>query len=223
MRTALLFLAFATVLPACSFSMQAGTGANDPNRRGRRPAGVPVGPTPAPVAPSVAAKWPAGTRPVSTPTVFGGGTNDVWKGAVYWTPDNATAIPALDTIVPTGLLYAREINVAPQTFAGGFPGLDSTHLSDFAIRYEAALNVSAEADYDFRLVADDGAILKIDNTVIIDNNGVKTAPVSKEGPVHLVVGNHTISIDYFQTNGPVALQLFCKKVGEAERVCPTSL
>ena len=45
----------------------------------------------------------------------------------------------------------------------------------------------------------------------------------KSGPVHLVKGTHLLSVDYFQTTGSVALQLFCKKSGGTETICPTHL
>ena len=233
MRTALLlplvFVATSSLL-GCSFSMRAGTNPNQPGNPstqggprgiGKRTVG-PVGPTPAPVAPTPGVPRTTG---LTAATIFGSNTVSAggFQGSLYWLPAGTTTLPTLASMTPNGSLNIAALNIAPQTFTGGFPGLDSTHNSNFAIHYEAPLVVSSEADYDFRLVADDGAVLRIDNTSIVDNDGVKTAAASKEGPVHLVVGTHVISVDYFQATGPVALQLFCKKVGDTERVCPTSL
>lgn len=200
---------------------------------GRRPAGQPSGPTPAPTSTSTAPA-PAPTTPPVPPTgapivtgatVFGGGTVDAtgFKGNIYWVDQNTTQVPPLESLQPAGFLFTKEINVAPQAFSTGFPGVDATRHEYFAIRYEAPLVVTAEADYDFRLVADDGAILRIDNTPIVDNDGLKTAPGEKTGPVHLVAGTHLIQVDYLQGGGNVALQLFCTKAGETEKVCPTQL
>jgi hexosaminidase len=83
--------------------------------------------------------------------------------------------------------------------------------------------VTTEADYDFRVVAHDGAVLLIDNTPIVDNDGTKSAASDKTGPVHLVAGTHMIAVNYFQTTGNAALQVFCKKANDTERVCPTQL
>jgi hypothetical protein len=124
---------------------------------------------------------------------------------------------------PNGFLFTSQINVAPQAFAGGFPGVDPAHTQNFAIRYEAPLVVSAEADYDFRIVADDGAILRIDGTPIVDNDGARAAPASKDGPVHLIAGTHVIQVDYLQTTGNVALQVYCTKANGTETICPTHL
>jgi hypothetical protein len=38
-----------------------------------------------------------------------------------------------------------------------------------------------------------------------------------------VKGTHVITVDYFQSTGQVALQLFCKKAGGTESICPTKL
>ena len=132
-------------------------------------------------------------------------------------------MPALGSMQPNGLIFAKEINVSSGA-PSGFPGVDANKKENFAIRYEAPLVVETEADYDFRIVSDDGAILQIDGMAIVDNDGVKNAPAEKTGPVHLVKGTHRITVDYFQAKGNVALQVFCKKKGDsADKVCPTKL
>jgi hypothetical protein len=250
MRKVLLPLAFlsTSTLLACSFQMHAGTEPQHPQKApppppatstapnvqpgavrhiGKRTTG-PSGPTPAPTTttttPVPVPTTTAGTT-VVTPTIFGNSTVDAtgYKGALYWIPAGTQKLPTLTSMTPNGYLFSHDLNVAPQAFTTGFPGIDASHTSNFAIHYEAPLVVSTEADYDFRLVSDDGAVLKIDGTPIIDNDGIKTTATSKEGPVHLVVGTHVISVDYFQATGNVGLQLFCKKFGDTEKVCPTSL
>ena len=58
---------------------------------------------------------------------------------------------------------------------------------------------------------------------IVDNDGVKTAPAEVSGPAPRVASSHVITVDYLQTTGNVALQLFCTKTNETEKVCPTHL
>lgn len=197
---------------------------------GKRTSG-PSGPTPTPTGtntsqpPPTPPPPPSGAPIVSGATVFGSGTVETtgFKGSLYWLPAGTTKLPALASMQPSGYLFTKELNVAPQPFAGGFPGVDPARHDHFAIRYEAPLVVTAEADYDFRLVADDGAVLLIDNTPIVDNDGARATPAEKTGPVHLVAGTHLITVDYLQTTGNVALQVFCKKANDTERVCPTQL
>lgn len=184
------------------------------------PGATPGSPAPAP-APGTP---PAGMPILAGTNIFGTGTPDPngWKGSFFVIPAGTAKMPALATMTPNGALFASSLNVAPQQFSGGFPGIDPARNTDFAIRWEAPLIVTNEADYTFRLASDDGTILSIDGTLIIDNDG-NHGPVPKEGPVHLVPGTHAITVDYFQGGGGVALQLFCKKAGGAETVCPTKL
>lgn len=244
MRNLSLSLAFvvAAVTAGCSFRVG---GKSDP--------GVPQGgaaPTATPAAPAAPGKTPvalgrvktvpgAQPAPGTTPTpttppagvpvlvgtnVFGTGTPDAsgWKGSFFTIPPTTQKIPALATMQPNGVLFAKELNVTNKSMTGGFPGIDATRNESFAIRWEAPLIVDNEADYTFRIVSDDGANVLIDNTLIVDNDGQHNV-LEKSGPVHLVKGTHVITVDYFQNTGAVALQLFCKKAGGTETICPTRL
>lgn len=196
---------------------------------GKRSPGQPTGPSPTPSNTATVdpppPPPPSGAPIVSGATIFGSGTVDAtgFKGNIYWVDAGTTKVPALASMTPVGYLFTKELNVAPQAFTSGFPGVDAARKENFAIRYEAPLIVSEAADYDFRLVAEDGALLQIDGTPIVDNDGVKTAPGEKTGPVHLVAGTHVITVDYLQTTGNVALQVFCTKANDVERICPTHL
>lgn len=201
---------------------------------GKRTTG-PVGPTPSPStppstdpSPAPAPSVPPGVPLVNAPTIFGHGTTPTsaaWKGNIYFVAAGATKLPDFTTAKPNGFLWANELNVTPQAFTTGFPGVDPAKKDNFAIRYEAPLTVTGETqDWDFRLVSDDGAVLSIDGMKIVENDGVKTAPAEKTGPVRLTPATHVITVDYFQTTGNVALQVYCKKVGEtADKICPLSL
>lgn len=237
-------LVVACITAGCSFQVGSGrtatpapgTPAATPGAPAPAPGpGGPAGPgvrvgnrvkIPAPGAPGAPAPAtpPAGLPILAGTNIFGSGTPDPngWKGSFFVIPAGTAKMPALATMTPNGALFASQLNVAPQQFSGGFPGIDAARNTDFAIRWEAPLIVTNEADYTFRLASDDGTILSIDGTLIIDNDG-NHGPVPKEGPVHLVPGTHAITVDYFQGSGGVALQLFCKKAGGAETVCPTKL
>ncbi|MBS2020327.1 MAG: hypothetical protein JST00_46140 [Deltaproteobacteria bacterium] len=178
-----------------------------------------------------------GTSPGTTPpsavgipvlagaNIFGSGTPDAsgWKGSYYAIAPATQKVPALATMTPTGVLFAKELNVSRKPMTGGFPGIDASRNENFAIRFEAPLIVDNEGDYTFRLVSEDGSTLQIDGTPILDNDGTRDNVAEKSGPVHLVKGTHSITVDYFQSTGQVALQLYCKKAGGAETVCPTKL
>ncbi len=179
--------------------------------------------SPAP-APTTDSKPSSGVPVLIGTNAFGQGTPDAsgWKGSFFLLPPATQKLPALATSQPNGLLFAKELNVVLKPMTGGFPGIDATRNEDFAIRWEAPLIVDSEADYTFRILSDDGSNLLIDNTLIVENDSQHTIR-EKSGPVHLVKGTHLITVDYFQATGPVALQLFCKKAGGAETICPTRL
>lgn len=186
-------------------------------------------PSATPATPATPGTTPAtpGTTAIpvlSGTNVFGQGTPDAagWKGSYFAIAAGTTKVPALATLTPTGVLFAHELNVPAKAMTGGFPGIDAARNENFAIRWEAPLIVDTESDYTFRIVSDDGAIVQIDGTPIVDNDGAHGVQ-EKSGPVHLVKGTHVISVDYFQTTGSVALQLFCKKAGGTETICPTHL
>lgn len=166
----------------------------------------------------------ADPRFVTAATPFGGpdGNDTSYVGLLYFTNPGATSLPAFESMKPTGALFVNTLNVAPNTTFAGFPGVDN-RANDFAIRYEAPLTVATEGDYELRMVSDDGAKLYIDDMLILDNDGVKTAAAEKAGPVHLVAATHTIKIDYFHTTGPVALQVYVKPPGSGETLLGTKL
>jgi hypothetical protein len=177
-------------------------------------------PTPTPVTPAPT----TGGAIVTSSTPFGNNAQSTtgFKGSIYFIPAGTTTIPNLSGMTPSGFLFTPTLNIPSQQFSAGFPGVN-TQSQNFAIRYVAPLTVTTESDYDFRLNADDGAVLSIDNTTIVDDNGVHTTATTNHGPVHLVAGVHAIQVDYFQTTGGITLQLFCTKSGSKETVCPTAL
>jgi hypothetical protein len=185
------------------------------------PAGAANQPGATPATPATPA---AGIPVLAGTNIFGQGTPDPtgWKGSFFVIPPASQKLPALATMTPNGVLFAKELNVPAKAMTGGFPGIDATRNENFALRFEAPLIVDTEADYTFRVLSDDGAIVSIDTTPIVDNDGAH-GPTEKSGPVHLVKGTHGITVDYFQTTGGVALQLFCKKAGGTETICPTHL
>lgn len=148
--------------------------------------------------------------PVVSKTVpFGGSDsgNGALLGLVYFLADETSKLPNFDEYLPSGALFAKELNVSPREFTEGFPGVDP-RSEWFAIRYVGQFSTKVAGDYDFRLVSDDGATLRVDNVPLIDNDGLHEA-TEKRGKIRLMPGQHSIELHYFQGARPnVALQLF---------------
>lgn len=161
---------------------------------------------------------------ISKPVAFGDGKPSPGSilGLVYFLDENTQKLPDFSNLVPTAALYTKQFDIAPRKFEDGFPGVDGRY-EFFAIKYAGQFEVKAPGEYEFRLVSDDGATVKVDNVLLIDNDGVHP-PAEKRAKIRLLAGNHSIEVKYFQ--GPrydVALQLFVTPPGGKEKLWSSSL
>ncbi len=142
------------------------------------------------------------------------------KGDIYFLPRNTESVEALKNMVPKGSIYTTALNVPPQDFLLGFPGITDRY-EWFAIDYSGRFWIEKPGLYRFRLVSDDGAMLYVDGQLIVDNDGVHS-PQIRLGSIRLEGGMHAIRVPYFQ--GPantVALKLDIAGPGEEARVFTT--
>lgn len=190
-------------LPAGQTAPTAGTAQNPPARRPgvNRPAGRPPA--------------SGGATKVTAATPFGGPEAGAFRGLAYVIPADTTKMPTFSGMVPFAMVHTDSFNVASQPFATGFPGALDGQVENFAIRYTGKFSVPAEGNYTFKLVSDDGAVLYIDGTKVVDNDGVHTSKTTT-GEARLKAGAHDLRLDYFQAKGPVALQLFLVTSGKDE-------
>ncbi len=143
------------------------------------------------------------------------------RGLVYHIHHNTTQLPDFDKLKPAGpAIYASSLNLPPQDFKQGFPGVTKRN-EWFAIDYSGKFWIASPGIYSFSLLSDDGAMLYIDDQVVIDNDGVH-APLEKTGVAALSGGIHRIRVSYFQ--GPkwqIALVLKVAGPGQELRVFST--
>lgn len=142
------------------------------------------------------------------------------RGSVYHIRHNTAALPNFERLKPSGVIYTSELNVPPQDFKQGFPGV-TKRFEWFAIDYTGRFWIKYPGVYMFALTSDDGSRLYIDNEVVIDNDG-QHPPLDRVGTVKLSAGVHRIRVSYFQ--GPrfhVALVLKVAGPGEELRVFST--
>lgn len=142
------------------------------------------------------------------------------RGSIYYIPHNTVAIPKFAKLKPAGTIYTPSLNVPPQDFKEGFPGV-SKRFEWFAIDYTGRFWIDNPGTYNFSLLSDDGAWLYIDGQLTVDNGG-QHAPIEKSGTIYLRGGIHDIRVAYFQ--GPkfqVALVLRVAGPGERLRIFST--
>jgi len=85
---------------------------------------------------------------------------------------------------------------------------------EWSARFTGTLRVADSADYEFRLEADDGARLILDELVVAEGM-ISGRQNDSEGAAHLAAGDHRIQVDYFQHGGSMALRLYWRRPGEA--------
>jgi len=143
------------------------------------------------------------------------------RGAIHHIRRNTSHLPDLaKKKKPVGIIYTTALNVLPQDFQNGFPGV-TKRFEWFAIDYTGRFWIEKPGDYKFQLTSDDGSKLYIDDEVLIDNDG-QHPPVTVTAETKLSGGIHRLRLSYFQ--GPrfhVALQLLVAGAGEELRVFST--
>jgi hypothetical protein len=117
-------------------------------------------------------------------------------GRVYYIPENTETLPDFSRLRPVGTISATRLDIQPQSFTAGFPGV-TDRFEWFAIDYKGRISLVEAGTYTFRLTSDDGAKLFIDGREVIDNDGIH-GPGSIDAEVELAAGIHEIRVPYFQ-------------------------
>jgi PKD repeat protein len=98
------------------------------------------------------------------------------------------------------------------------------NLTDnFIVHAIANLTVPTAGVYTFRLTSDDGSELLIDDSLVVDNDGLHGAE-DEDGDVQLTAGMHALRINYFEAGGDQVLRLSWRRPGETTfSVVPNSV
>jgi hypothetical protein len=143
------------------------------------------------ITPSAA---PDNTIPVPAVVIPGG-----LCGELYYLPQGADKLPDFEKLElePIGAMYTDGLNVTPRKFSAGFPGI-TWRFEWFAIDFRGRFWIENPGVYRFALTSDDGSKLYIDNTLLINLDGIHDAQFGKAGKVNLSDGFHRIRLSYFQ-------------------------
>ena len=118
------------------------------------------------------------------------------RGMVHHIPHDTSRLPDFQKLKPKGAIYAASLNVPPQDFKAGFPGV-TDRFEWFAIDYTGRFWIDRPGMYTCVLTSDDGARLYLDDQLIIDNDR-QHAPEDRTGSIRLTGGIHRIRVSYFQ-------------------------
>ena len=141
------------------------------------------------------------------------------EGNIFALPTDTRKLPDFDTMSSLGKIYTKELNIPGRSWTNGFPGV-TDRVEWFGIEYKATFTVKKEGRYTFTLLSDDGSKLFIDDSLVIDNDGLH-GQVAKSKIFELDKSTHEIRIQYFQ--GPrfvIALQFFTKLENENQEIFP---
>lgn len=143
------------------------------------------------------------------------------EGRIYNLQHGTARLPDLQTMKPAGTIYTTFLNIPPQDFQQGFPGV-TKRFEWFGIDYTGRFWAEKEGLYQFSLLSDDGSKLYIDGAEVIDNDGAHP-PLEVIGSVQLTRGAHEIRVAYFQGRRYlVALVLKVAPPGEPMRIFNTN-
>lgn len=128
----------------------------------------------------------------------------------YFEPENNFSIGSVNGIAKTSGV-AKNIS------------LDKKERDDkFAFLFEGFIKISKDAAYTFYTSSDDGSVLYIDDTEVV-NNGGEHGTQEKSGRVALKKGFHKIRVAYFDSGGGNSLSVKMQQDGGKKQEIPGSV
>jgi hexosaminidase len=85
-------------------------------------------------------------------------------------------------------------------------------LKQYGLAFEGYLRAPADGFYQFSVESDDGAVLQIDDEIVVDNDG-NHSPRLVSGYIPLCQGPHKFQLKYFQGEGGATLKVMWGPVG----------
>ena len=85
--------------------------------------------------------------------------------------------------------------------------LDVENKDHFAVEFSAHLQVDSAGLYSFGIMSDDGALLFVDDALLIDNDGSHSSEM-KRNSISLSAGKHTLRVAYFENYMGQKLELY---------------
>lgn len=145
-------------------------------------------------------------------------------GEVFPLGGEVDALPDFSSLGdPAAIIAVPNLDIAPRGFEQGFPGVDGELVEWFGIRFNGSFNVVEEGEYDLCLNSDDGSKLFLEDTLVVDNDGIH-GPKEACELVYLEPGEYVLRVEYFQ--GPrtqIALQFFWSKDGGEKVIVPSEV
>ena len=145
-------------------------------------------------------------------------------GQVFVPGGPITKMPHFDRLAPIYTFVTANLDVPTRSYTQGFPTPEKQSVvENFAIRFQAELEIKTPGIYTFELTSDDGSQLYIDGALVVDNDGVHPTMIGR-GRRQLTTGMHSVEIRYFQ--GPrhaIALQWLYQPPNSHRQIVPSTV
>ena len=162
------------------------------------------------------------------------GTSRALKANVYQLGANSKSMSAdydgKNISAIPGVYMSPNVNIPSQASNLGFPGMTKdVNTEDYVITFFGKLKIEQDGQYEFQVVVDDGAVMWVDSTKVINADGWATVKNresrAERGIIQLTKGDHDFKLNYYQ--GPaccIEVVLKWKKPGDADfSVVPPSV
>lgn len=119
------------------------------------------------------------------------------------------------TVFDGNFASARDLEAGVQTTRGTTSSLDLQqfgHEQKYGLEFAGYVRVPSDGFYEFAVESDDGAILQIDDEVVVDNDGTH-GPRTASGHIPLRQGFHKLQLRYFQSEGGAWLRVLWGVMG----------
>ncbi|MFJ6671852.1 ricin-type beta-trefoil lectin domain protein [Actinosynnema sp. NPDC091369] len=164
-------------------------------------------------SPARRSRWPRATVPLASVALLATALLSTTSSAHAAPPpqepgvtlrvyDMQTSLTQLCTLKPGQTPNVDKLMPTVNWTATGDFGLTDHFVSEVT----GNVNITAAGTYAFRLTSDDGSRLRIDNTVVVANDGLH-GPVAKDGSIALTSGYHALRIEHFDDGGGQQLTL----------------
>ncbi|KAF8926433.1 hypothetical protein BGZ52_005617, partial [Haplosporangium bisporale] len=79
-------------------------------------------------------------------------------------------------------------------------GVTNKEMGNYAVRFTTNIDITQDGVYSFWVSSNDGSVLYIANTLVVENDGMHYA-TEVEGRILLTAGKHPMSVEFFHRNG----------------------
>ncbi|MEM9833190.1 MAG: PA14 domain-containing protein [Bacteroidota bacterium] len=138
-------------------------------------------------------------------------------------PPTATTIPRLSYYYYQGLWKSlpdfSQLSVRQEGTINNFSLEKRQRNDEFGFVFEGYIRISETGDYRFYTTSDDGSQLFIDETKVVENNGLH-AKRERSGTISLTAGWHPIRVLYFERFGGNTLEVSYQGPGVSKQLIP---